>query len=123
MTKKNTAVKSSSPEEFLSVRDRLLACETVKWAEGFSFVAGVDEAGRGCMAGPVVAAAVVFTDRTRIPAGVFDSKQLSHAERMRMRERILAEPSILYAVGEVSPEEIDRINILRATWKAMGMAL
>ena len=99
MTKKNTAVKSSSPEEFLSVRDRLLACETVKWAEGFSFVAGVDEAGRGCMAGPVVAAAVVFTDRTRIPAGVFDSKQLSHAERMRMRERILAEPSILYAVG------------------------
>ena len=57
------------------------------------------------------------------PAGVFDSKQLSHAERMRMRERILAEPSILYAVGEVSPEEIDRINILRATWKAMGMAL
>ncbi|HCG49740.1 MAG TPA: ribonuclease HII, partial [Lentisphaeria bacterium] len=52
MTKKNTAVKSSSPEEFLSVRDRLLACETVKWVEGFSFVAGVDEAGRGCMAGP-----------------------------------------------------------------------
>ena len=123
MTKKNTAVKSSSPEEFLSVRDRLLACETVKWAEGFSFVAGVDEAGRGCMAGPVVAAAVVFTERNRIPAGVFDSKQLSHAERMRMRERILADPSILYAVGEVSPEEIDRINILRATWKAMGMAL
>ena len=123
MTKKNTAVKSSSPEEFLSVRDRLLACETVKWAEGFSFVAGVDEAGRGCMAGPVAAAAVVFTERNRIPAGVFDSKQLSHAERMRMRERILAGPSILYAVGEVSPEEIDRINILRATWKAMGMAL
>ena len=123
MSGKNTAAGNASPEAFLSVRDELLACETAKWAEGFSFVAGVDEAGRGCMAGPVVAAAVIFTDPERVPAGVFDSKQLTHAERMRMRERLLGEPSVLSAVGEVFPEEIDRINILRATWKAMGMAL
>ena len=115
MSRKKAAAEHASPEGFLSVRDELLACERETWAEGFSFVAGVDEAGRGCMAGPVVAASVIFTDPERVPAGVFDSKQLTHAERMRMRERLLAEPSVLSAVGEVSPEEIDRINILRAT--------
>ena len=123
MPKQTNAAGNASAEEFLPLRDKLLACERIKWAEGFSFVAGVDEAGRGCMAGPVVAAAVIFTDPKRIPAGVFDSKQLTHLERMRLRERLLSEVSVLSAVGEVFPEEIDKINILRATWKAMGLAL
>lgn len=101
----------------------LLAFEQVKWNEGFSFVAGVDEAGRGCMAGPVVAGAVVFTDPERIPEGIHDSKQMTHEARMAVRERLLAEPSVLWAVGEVQADEIDRINILQATWKAMRLAL
>ena len=107
----------------MSMDDKLLACEKSKWAEGFSFVAGIDEAGRGCCAGPVVAAAVVFTDPAKIPAGLNDSKKLSARTRMELRKQILEEPSILYGVCEISPEEIDRINILRATWKAMAGAL
>lgn len=101
----------------------LLAFEQIKWNEGFSFVAGVDEAGRGCMAGPVVAGAVVFTDPERIPEGIHDSKQMTHEARMAVRERLLADPSVLWAVGEVQADEIDRINILQATWKAMRVAL
>ena len=123
MAAKNSRRTAFPETGYLSVSDQLLIHEFKKWHEGFSFVAGVDEAGRGCMAGPVVAAAVIFTDPARIPAGIFDSKQLSHEERMLLRERLLAEPSVLQAVGEVSPDEIDRINILRATWKAMGLAL
>ena len=103
--------------------DKLLDSAKSKWAEGFSFVAGIDEAGRGCCAGPVVAAAVVFTDPAKIPAGLNDAKKLSARTRMELRKQILEEPSILYGVCEISPEEIDRINILRATWKAMAGAL
>ena len=104
-------------------KEKLLACEKIKWAEGFSFVAGVDEAGRGCMAGPVVAAALIFTDETKIPEGIDDSKKLTHEKRMFLREQLLAEKSIYWGVGVVSPEEIDQINILQATWKAMRLAV
>ena len=104
-------------------KEKLLACEKTKWAEGFSFVAGVDEAGRGCMAGPVVAAALIFTDETKIPEGIDDSKKLTHEKRMFLREQLLAEKSIYWGVGVVSPEEIDQINILQATWKAMRLAV
>ena len=111
------------PQDELARRKKLLAFEQIRWSEGFSFVAGVDEAGRGCMAGPVVAAAVIFTDPARIPAGIHDSKQMTENARMEVRELLLAEPSILHAVAEVSAEEIDRINILQATWKAMRLAV
>ena len=107
----------------LSRKEELLAFEQIKWSEGFSFVAGIDEAGRGCMAGPVVAAAVIFTDREKIPDGIHDSKQMSEDARMAVREKLLAEPSVLWAVGEVQADEIDRINILQATWKAMLLAV
>lgn len=104
-------------------KTELLAFEQIKWNEGFSVVAGVDEAGRGCMAGPVVAGAVIFTDPERIPEGIHDSKQMTHEARMAVREKLLTEPSVLWAVGEVQADEIDRINILQATWKAMRLAL
>ena len=110
-------------QDELARKEKLLAFEQIKWNEGFSFVAGVDEAGRGCMAGPVVAAAVIFTDPDKIPAGIHDSKQMTENARMEIRELLLAEPSVLHAVAEVSPEEIDRINILQATWKAMRLAI
>lgn len=108
--------------DFLPGNSELLAYE-IKWGGEFSFVAGVDEAGRGCCAGPVCAAAVIFTDRSRIPAGVNDSKQLSHKQRMELRELILAEPSALTAVAMVDQDEIDRTDILRATWLAMRNAV
>ena len=108
--------------DFLPGNSELLAYET-KWGGEFSFIAGVDEAGRGCCAGPVCAAAVVFTDLSRIPAGVNDSKQLTHKQRMELRELILAEPSALTAVAMVDQDEIDRTDILRATWLAMRNAV
>ena len=108
--------------DFLPGNSELLAHE-LKWDGEFSFIAGVDEAGRGCCAGPVCAAAVIFTDRARIPAGVNDSKQLTHKQRMELREAILAEPSALTAVAMVDQDEIDRTDILRATWLAMRNAV
>ena len=107
---------------FLPGNSELLVHE-LKWDGEFSFIAGVDEAGRGCCAGPVCAAAVIFTDRARSPDGVNDSKQLTHKQRMELREAILAEPSALTAVAMVDQDEIDRTDILRATWLAMRRAV
>ena len=108
--------------DFLPGNSELLVYEH-KWDGEFSFIAGVDEAGRGCCAGPVCAAAVIFTDRARIPAGVNDSKQLTHKQRMELREAILAEPTALTGVAMVDQDEIDRTDILRATWLAMRNAI
>lgn len=108
---------------FLPADSEMLEFERRMKAEGYAAVAGIDEAGRGCCAGPVVAAAVLFTDMTRIPAGVNDSKQLTARKRMDLRAVLTADPSVRWAVGIVSAGEIDRINILQATWKAMRLAL
>ena len=114
---------NNHPQEYLAPSDKLLAYESSVRSGEFSFIAGIDEAGRGCLAGPVVAAAVVFTDYEKIPAGVNDSKALSHEKREILRQKIIAEPSIKWALGVVSAEEIDRSDILRATWKAMRLAV
>ena len=114
---------NNHPQEYLAPSDKLLAYESSVRSGEFSFIAGIDEAGRGCLAGPVVAAAVVFSDPGRIPAGVNDSKMLSHEKRMQLRLKLLAEPSVKWAVGIVSAEEIDQSDILRATWKAMRLAV
>lgn len=83
--------------------------------------AGCDEAGRGCLAGSVFAAAVI------LPAGydnaaLNDSKKLTERQRYELREQIMADAEA-WAVGEVTPEEIDRINILKASFLAMHRAL
>ncbi len=83
--------------------------------------AGCDEAGRGCLAGPVVAAAVVLHPKTRI-SGLNDSKQLSVFQRNTLRQQIEAKADF-WAVGVVHPDEIDRINILNATFLAMHRAI
>jgi ribonuclease HII len=83
--------------------------------------AGCDEAGRGCLAGPVVAAAVILPKRYRHKL-LNDSKQLDREERERLREEIKRD-AIAWAVAEVDHEEIDRINILNASFKAMHLAL
>jgi len=88
---------------------------------GFARIAGVDEVGRGCLAGPVVAAAVILDTRSAIP-GVDDSKCLTAAERERVADAIRAS-SLASAVVQISPDVIDRINILEATRLAMAQAL
>lgn len=83
--------------------------------------AGCDEAGRGCLAGPVVAAAVIFPKKYRRKK-LNDSKQLSKEEREELRFYIERD-AIAWAVAEVDHEEIDRINILNASFQAMHLAL
>jgi ribonuclease HII len=90
-------------------------------SRGAGRIAGVDEAGRGPLAGPVVAAAVVFRPETRI-AGVDDSKVLSAARREALAAEIRA-VALDIGVGVVPHDEIDRINILRATNLAMEQAV
>lgn len=85
--------------------------------------AGVDEAGRGCLAGPVVAAAVVLPPGYVLP-GLTDSKKLSALQRERLRQQLEADlPAGSWAIGEASPAEIDERNILRATYLAMHRAI
>jgi ribonuclease HII len=88
---------------------------------GFCHVAGVDEVGRGCLAGPVVAAAVVLHPGRHI-AGVCDSKLVPAAERERLFERILRH-AIAWAVASADPREIDHINIHQASLVAMQRAV
>lgn len=108
--------------EYLSRDDKLLAHECKLWAEGFLFIGGVDEVGRGPLAGPVVAAAVVFPKNAEIPA-VDDSKKLTEKQRGELRDAILAVPGVRYAVAEMSVEDIDRMNILQASRQAMRLAV
>ena len=88
---------------------------------GFVHVAGCDEVGRGCLAGPVVAAAVVLHPDRHIP-GVCDSKTVPAIERERLYDQILG-AAIAWAVGEADPSEIDRINIHQASLRAMQRAV
>lgn len=83
--------------------------------------AGCDEAGRGCLAGPVFAASVILPDNFFHPL-LNDSKQVSEKNRNELRKIIEAE-SIAFAVASIDNEEIDRINILKASFKAMHLAL
>ena len=84
-------------------------------------LAGVDEAGRGPLAGPVVAAAVILDDRRPIE-GLADSKALSASRRESLNDRILAD-ALCVSIAEASVEEIDRLNILQATLLAMQRAV
>ncbi|MCC6826549.1 MAG: ribonuclease HII [Acidobacteria bacterium] len=91
-------------------------------AEGFRFIAGLDEVGRGCLAGPVVAAACILDLSRPLPDGLNDSKKLSPARREKIAAE-LRETAAAWAIGEASAEEIDQINILEATKLAMRRAL
>ena len=83
-------------------------------------ICGVDEAGRGPLAGPVVAAAVIFP-RQHAPDGLTDSKRLSHTQRERLLN--ILKKNIIFGIGISEPEEIDRINILQASLIAMKRAI
>jgi ribonuclease HII len=96
--------------------------ETQAHTDGFRLIAGVDEVGRGCLAGPVVAAACILDLSKPLPAFLNDSKKLSEKRRLAIDEEIRAH-AVAFAIGQVEADEIDRINILQATKKAMRLAL
>jgi ribonuclease HII len=98
----------------------MLDYERRLWTDGYERVAGLDEAGRGCLAGPVVAAAVVMPPETEIPA-IQDSKSLSEEERLDARGQIETQ-AVAHAVARCSPDEIDDLNILQAALEAMRRA-
>ena len=90
-------------------------------AQGFDLICGVDEAGRGPLAGPVCAAAVILPHGLEIP-GLTDSKKLSDKKRRELFP-IIQQEAVSYGIGLASREEIDEINILQATFLAMERAL
>jgi ribonuclease HII len=91
------------------------------WNNGIKYIAGVDEAGRGPLAGPVVAAAVIFPSEVKID-GINDSKRLSAKERERLFD-IINEKAISVGVGIIDHTVIDEINILNATFRSMHEAI
>ncbi len=100
---------------------KLLAYEYGLWERGVVHVAGVDEVGRGPLAGPVLAAAVILPHGSWI-MGVGDSKKLTPERRVEVADRIV-QGCVAWAIGAASAKEIDRLNIRRATALAMERAL
>ncbi len=100
---------------------QMLQYERDLWDRGIQYVAGIDEAGRGPLAGPVVAAAVIFPHDVFI-SGVNDSKKLSPKQREALYPMI-QDKAIVFSTGLVNEKEIDRINILQASYRAMRMAI
>jgi len=108
-------------QQELARLDEILTYERGLWEAGYDLVAGIDEVGRGPLAGPVVAAAVILPKECKIE-GVNDSKKLSAKKREELYDIIL-EKAVSYGIGIVSNERIDEINILQATYEAMREAL
>ncbi len=95
--------------------------QVVRDSAGIRLLCGVDEAGRGPLAGPVYAAAVIF-DPDHIPEGLDDSKKLSEKKREQLYDRIV-DAAIAWCVASASVEEIEEVNILQATYRAMQRAV
>ena len=95
--------------------------EKILKGKGYSYIAGVDEAGRGPLAGPVYAAAVILPDDAEL-TGINDSKKLTPKKREELFEKI-TEIAVSYSIFSVDEKEIDEINILNATHKAMNGAV
>ncbi|MBA1333835.1 MAG: Ribonuclease HII [Firmicutes bacterium] len=110
----------SQREEYERI-NRMKEIEAGLRKKGFTVIAGIDEAGRGPLCGPVVAAAVILPEGFFVP-GVNDSKKLSPQRREELFLEI-TEKCLDYAVGMVDSREIDRINILNATYKAVDIAI
>lgn len=107
----------------------MITFETKAWQRGFCRVAGMDEAGRGPLAGPVVACAVLIqrefmvAEAAGILSGINDSKKITPKRREAFFKLLTGDARVSFAFGIVAPEEIDRINILRATHLAMAQAV
>lgn len=96
--------------------------EKILWDQDKKYVAGIDEAGRGPLAGPVVAAAVIFESRCTPISGITDSKKISPAKRDQLFEEIQSQ-ALAVGIGVVESQKIDQINILQATYRAMRKAV
>lgn len=107
-------LRSKAKTKFPSI----LRFENEAREKGFYQVAGVDEAGRGPLAGPVTAAACVISEDTDI-SGLDDSKKLTPTKRRELYQRLVCDPSVQWKVAVVEAEVIDEINILQATMRAM----
>jgi len=103
-------------------KPNLLKFERALWKKGYRCIAGIDEAGRGPLAGPVVAAAVIFSKNQRLIPQINDSKKLSPKNR-QIAKAIIEEAALAIGVGIVSQAVIDEINILQATYRAMKDAV
>ena len=112
-----------------SHKHRRFRFESALLEQGLTRIAGVDEAGRGPLAGPVFAAAVILPPEWIVHGlpepleGINDSKQLSHEQREGLFVEIMARPEISFGIAQVEAPMIDRINILQATHCAMNLAL
>ena len=113
--------KAERQEKLKERLDVMLTHERRLWESGRSYIAGVDEVGRGPLAGPVVAAAVILPQDFDV-LGIDDSKKLSPKEREELFE-VIKEKALAWSVGWVGPERIDEINILEATKEAMTQAV
>lgn len=102
-------------------QEKCLRFERQLWSSGLSNVAGVDEVGRGCLAGPVVAAAVILPVDFDLP-GLNDSKKLSKTKRKEL-DKSIREQAVAFSYSEVGAEKIDSINILQASLEAMRNTL
>lgn len=117
-----SALKRKSAYEKEQMRlEKLLEYERACYEQGYDLIAGVDEVGRGPLAGPVVAAAVILPKNCKIE-GVDDSKKLSAKKREILYDEIL-EKAVSYGIGVVSWDRIDEINILQANYEAMRQAI
>ena len=113
--------KAERQEKLKDRLDVMLTHERRLWESGRSYIAGVDEVGRGPLAGPVVAAAVILPQDFDV-LGIDDSKKLSPKKREELFE-VIKEEALAWSVGWVGPERIDEINILEATKEAMTQAV
>lgn len=114
---KELRTKEKEISRFMELRQKELDLQQM----GYHTIGGVDEAGRGPLAGPVVAACVILPPNSFLP-GLDDSKKLSAAKREKLAEQIKAE-AVAWAVGVVNHKEIDRLNIYQATKVAMAKAV
>lgn len=114
----HTRIKKEAEEDLRL--EKMLIYEK-KYYDSCDYICGIDEAGRGPLAGPVVAGAVILPKNHKIPY-LNDSKQLSEKKREELYEIIQSE-AIAVGIGIASPERIDEINILQATYEAMRMAI
>ena len=101
--------------------DSMFIYENNLYSKGYNYIAGIDEVGRGPLAGPVVTASVILPNSCKI-FGVNDSKKLSEKKRNELYNIIISE-ALSYSFGIVTPKEIDSINILQATYKAMKYSI
>ena len=101
--------------------EKLTIYEREARRQGFHHIAGIDEVGRGPLAGPVVSAAVILPENFFIP-GIDDSKKLTAKKRDELYGKIM-DHAVAVGIGIVEAEEIDKLNILKATKKAMNMAI